>query len=103
MNPNLIITSILSIAIGGVIGYFIKNYLIAREIDKKQAKANQILKEAERKSTETVKESQNRAIEIVQAAEKESLSRRQEITRFEERLQSRSDQLDTRAEKIDGG
>jgi ribonuclease Y len=101
MNPNLIITSIVAVVLGGVIGFFIKNYLIAREVDKKQSKANQILNEAERKSTEVVKESQNRAIEIVQAAEKDSLSRRQEITRFEDRLQSRSDQLDKRAEKIE--
>ncbi len=101
MNPNTIIASIVSVVLGGVIGFLIKNYLIAREIDKKQSKATQILNEAERKSTEIVKESQNRAIEIIQAAEKESLTRRQELSRFEERLQSRSDQLDKRAEKIE--
>lgn len=101
MNPNQILTIILSITLGGVIGYFIKNYLVTREVDKKQSKANQLLNEAERKSTEIVTESQNRAIEIVQTAEKESLTRRQELTRFEERLQSRSDQLDKRAEKIE--
>jgi ribonuclease Y len=101
MNSNIILISSISIVLGGVIGFFIKNYLISREIDKKQTKANQVLNEAERKSTEVIKESQNRAIEIVQTAEKESLSRRQEITRFEERLQSRSDQLDKRAEKIE--
>jgi len=101
MNPNLIIISIVSVVLGGVIGFFIKNYLVAREADKKQTKANQILNEAERKSTEILQESQNRSIEIVQAAEKESLSRRQEVNRFEERLQGRSDQLDKRAEKIE--
>jgi len=101
MNPNTIIASIVSVVLGGVIGFLVKNYLIAREIDKKQSKATQILNEAERKSTEIVKESQNRAIEIIQAAEKESLTRRQELSRFEERLQSRSDQLDKRAEKIE--
>jgi ribonuclease Y len=101
MNPNLIITSIVAVVLGGVIGFFIKNYMIARGIDQKESKATQILNEAERKSTEIVKESQNRAIEIVQGAEKESLARRQEVTRFEERLQSRSDQLDKRAEKIE--
>ena len=101
MNPNLIITSVVAVVLGGVIGFFVKNYMIARDIDKKQSKAKQTLNEAERKSTDIVKESQNRAIEIVQVAEKESLTRRQEMTRFEERLQSRSDQLDKRAEKIE--
>lgn len=101
MNPYLILISVIALVLGGVMGFFIKNYLIAREIDKKQNSANQLLNEAERKSTEVVKESQDRAIKIVEAAEKDALGRRTEITRFEERLQSRSDQLDRRAEKIE--
>ena len=101
MNPTFILISFLALVLGFGIGFFVKNYLITHEADKKQVIANQILNDAERKSTEIVKESQNRAIEIVQGAEKESLKRRQEITRFEERLQSRSDQLDRRAEKLE--
>ena len=101
MNGYLIIISIVALVLGAVMGFFIKNYLIAREADVKQNRANQLLNEAERKSTEIVKESQNRAIEIVQTAEKEAHERRTEITRIEERLQSRSDQLDKRAEKIE--
>ncbi len=101
MNPTFILISFLALVLGFGIGFFVKNYLITREADKKQIRANQILTDAERKSTEIVKESQNRAIEIVQGAEKESLKRRQEITRYEERLQSRSDQLDRRAEKLE--
>ncbi len=101
MNPPFILVSSLALVLGVAIGFFIKNYLVAREVDKKQTAAKQILNEAERKSTEIVKDSQNRAIEIIQAAEKDALKRRQEITRFEERLQSRSDQLDRRAEKLE--
>jgi ribonucrease Y len=101
MNPMFILISLLALVLGIGIGYFIKNFLISRDVDQKQSTANRILNEAERKSTEIVKESQNRAIEIIQAAEKDSLKRRQEITRFEERLQSRSDQLDRRAEKLE--
>lgn len=101
MNPYLILISFIALVLGTGIGFFVKNYLIARGADKKQNKANQILNDAERKSTEVVKESQNRAIDIVQAAEKDAKKRRTEITNFEERLQSRSDQLDRRAEKLE--
>ena len=101
MNGYLIIVGVVALVLGAVMGFFIKNYLIARETDVKQNKANQLLNEAERKSTKVVKESQDRAIEIVQSAEKEAHERRTEITRNEERLQSRSDQLDKRAEKIE--
>jgi ribonuclease Y len=101
MNGTLILISFVALVLGGVIGFFLKNYQFAREASQKQNKANKILSDAERKSTEVVKEAQDRAIEIVQGAEKDALSRRTEITRFEERLQSRSDQLDKRAEKIE--
>ena len=101
MNGTLILISFIALVLGGVIGFFLKNYQFAREASQKQQKANKILSDAERKSTELVKEAQDRAIEIVQGAEKDALSRRTEITRFEERLQSRSDQLDKRAEKLE--
>jgi ribonuclease Y len=101
MNGTLLLISFVALVLGGVIGFFLKNYQFAREASQKQQKANKILSDAERKSTEVAKEAQDRAIEIIQSAEKDALSRRTEITRFEERLQSRSDQLDKRAEKIE--
>ena len=101
MNPTLILISFVALTLGAVIGFFVKNYLVARETDKKQSNAIKVLNEAERKSTELIKQSQDRAIEITQTAEKDALARRTEITRSEERLQSRSDQLDKRAEKIE--
>ena len=101
MNGYLLIVALIALVLGSVIGFFVKNYQIVRETDKKQNKANKVLVEAERKSTELVKEAQDRAIEITQAAEKDAHSRRTEITSFEERLQSRSDQLDRRAEKLE--
>ena len=91
MNPYLLIIGLVALALGGVMGFFIKNYLIARETDVKQSKANQILNDAQRKSTEVIKKAQDQAIQIVQTSEKEAQSRRTEITRIEERLQSRGD------------
>ena len=101
MNGNLILISFVALVLGAVIGFFVKNYQIVQETDKKQNKASKVLSDAERKSTELVKESQDLAIEIAQSAEKDAHARRIEITRVEERLQSRSDQLDRRAEKIE--
>jgi ribonuclease Y len=101
MNPTFIFISFLALVLGSVIGFFVKNYLIARETDIKQSKASRVLNEAESKSTELIKQSQDRAIEITQAAEKDAHNRRSEITRSEERLRSRSDQLDKRAEKLE--
>jgi len=101
MNGNLLIVAFIALVLGSVIGFFVKNYQIVRETGKKQNKANKVLVEAERKSAELVKKAQDRAIDIGQSAEKDALTRRTEITRVEERLQSRSDQLDRRAEKLE--
>jgi ribonuclease Y len=101
MNPILILISAVALILGGGIGFFVKNYLVTRQAEQTQVKANQILIDTEIKSADMIKQSQEKALEITQTAEKEAQSRRTEITRFEERLQSRSDQLDRRAEKLE--
>jgi hypothetical protein len=63
MNGNLILISFVALVLGAVIGFFVKNYQIVQETDKKQNRASKVLSDAERKSTELVKESQDRAIE----------------------------------------
>ena len=103
MNGSLIIfiSSLFTLAIGAAIGYFIKNYQVIQENEKKINKANTLLSQAEKEAAKTEKSAQDKAIAIRQGAEKEASLRRKELGRYEERLQSRSDQLDRRAEKLE--
>jgi len=101
MNGTLLIISLAALLLGGGIGYFIKNYQVIQETEKKQQRADKILAEADRSSAELIKEAQDQAVDIRQTAEKEAQRRRLELNRYEERLQSRSDQLDRRAEKLE--
>lgn len=101
MNPTLIIIGISALVLGGVLGYFAKQYQITKENERKQKHANHILTEAEREAAEITKQAQETALSIRQQAEKEADRRRTELSRYEERLQSRSDQLDRRAEKLE--
>ncbi|MDZ7843802.1 MAG: ribonuclease Y [Anaerolineales bacterium] len=96
-----LIIGISALVLGTALGYFAKQYQTTKENEKKQKLANQILTEAERKSTLIKQEAQETALEIRQKAEKEADRRRTELSRYEERLQSRSDQLDRRAEKLE--
>ncbi len=103
-----LISVFFTLAIGVVIGYFVKNYQIIQENEEKVDKANTILSEAEkeaakieREAAKIEKSAQDISLEIRQTAEKETSSRRKELGRYEERLQSRSDQLDRRAEKLE--
>lgn len=100
--------SIFTLVIGAVIGYFIKNYQIIQENEKKRNKANKLFNEAEKKISEAEKKAaeieqkaREQAVEIHQTTEKEANRRRTELGRYEKRLQSRSDQLDRRAEKLE--
>ncbi len=98
---SLILISITALLLGAGIGYFIKNYQVIKETDKKQQRAERMIGEAERTSTGLIKDAQDKAVEIRQSAEQEAQRRRTELNRYEERLQSRSDQLDRRAEKLE--
>ena len=98
---NLLFVGLGALVLGAVIGYFIKQYQITKENEKKQKMANQILSEAEHQAAQIKQDAQDTALQIRQKAEKEADRRRTELSRYEERLQSRSDQLDRRAEKLE--
>jgi ribonucrease Y len=101
MIGNIILSSVIALLLGAGIGYFLKNYQVVKEKETKQHRADQILNEAERSSAQLIKEAQTQAAEVRQSAEKEAQQRRTELNRYEERLLSRSDQLDRRAEKLE--
>jgi len=101
MNTTVMIIGLSSLLIGAALGYFLKQFQVTKETEKKQNQAHKILAEAERESAEIHKEAQETALAIRQKAEKEADRRRTELSRYEERLQSRSDQLDRRAEKLE--
>jgi len=93
--------TLLSLAIGIGIGYFIKQTLIQKDRAREQAKASEIIREAKETASSLVLQAKNEALEIRQQADDEIARRRSEINREEDRLQKRRDELDSRAERLE--
>jgi ribonucrease Y len=102
INPVILIVIILGmIAIGAVIGYFIKQYLVESRRKAQNLKADYILTDAKEKAREIELEAKDAALRITQKAEDELNRRRIELNREDDRLQKRREELDLRLEKYE--
>lgn len=93
--------SILALLIGLGIGYFIKQTLVERELERQKIEADRILREAKEKATAIELQAKNQALEIRQAAEGEVVRRRNDLNREEDRLQKRREEMDQRSDRLE--
>ncbi len=96
-----VIIIIAAVIAGSVIGFFIKQAIIERTLEKERADADRILTEATQKAQDIELDAKNKALELRQAAEAEVVRRRNEFNREEDRLQKRREELDIRADRLE--
>jgi ribonucrease Y len=102
LHPVIFIIVILGmIAIGGVIGYFIKQNLVETKRKAQNLKADHILTEAKEKAREIELEAKDAALKLTQKTEEELNRRRVELNKEDDRLQKRREELDMRLEKYE--
>ncbi len=82
------------IAVGVLLGYFIRQYLAQRQTDSAEAKAKEILSRAKVKQQEIFFKAREEALEVVEKAKKEEASRRRELKAMEDRLEKRQSLFD---------
>ncbi len=99
--PWTIIGVVIALAAGAVIGYFIRQLQLEREVKAKQGEADRIIKNAESKARELGLKARDDALKARDEAEGEVSRRRTEIGREEERQQRRRSELDRRVEQIE--
>jgi len=92
---------LIALLLGAGIGYFAKQWLYERELEKQKIEADRIILEATERSQEIELQAKNKALEIRQAAEGEISRRRAELAREEDRLQKRRDEQDNRADRLE--
>ena len=81
---------------------FLGGQIFSRILGKSsRTKADAILQEAREKAREIELEAKNMAIQIKEDAEGEINRKRSDLSREEDRLQSRRDNLDTRLERLE--
>jgi ribonuclease Y len=92
---------LIALLLGAGIGFYAKQWLYERELEREKIEADRITLEATERSQEIEIQAKNKALEIRQAAEAEIGRRRTEFAREEDRLQKRRDEQDNRADRLE--
>ena len=93
------------IVVGLVVAFVLTSYMTRSNIDRykkeQESKADNIIHQAQEKIKELELESKSKALRVMQEAERESVRRRQELAREDERLQKRRTEMDQRVERLE--
>lgn len=101
MEQYLYIIVALALVLGMLIGYFIKQLVANREIQKTKNEAQRLLDEAVTKHAELLRVAREEAIKVGNAAEAESKERRVEIQRVERRVNQREEGVERKVEALE--
>jgi ribonuclease Y len=97
----IIIISAAALAVGGLIGFLIKQTIVENKRKAQNLKADHIITEAREKAREIELEAKDNALNITQKAEEDLKHRRNELNKEDDRLQKRREELDSRLEKYE--
>jgi ribonuclease Y len=93
--------ALVSLLVGGALGYFIKQYISESRVKSAQSEAERLLEEARSQAKDIELSARDEAIRIRNEVEEENRQARREIQREESRLQKRRETLDTRVEQLE--
>ena len=100
-----IIVCVLSVIIGGLVGFFMRKKIAEATIGSAEKEADNILinakKEAEAKKKEILLEAKEESLKVKNEIENESRERKQEIQKFEKRLIQKEEALDKKAQNLE--
>jgi len=91
----------LALVLGILVGYFVRQLVANREIQKTRKEAQNLLDEATTKYNELLRAAREEAIKVGNAAEAESKERRLEIQRIEKRVNQKEEALERKLEAVE--
>jgi len=97
----LIVGTVIALAVGLAIGYFVRNQQAKREGKDRVDEAARLTEEARTRAREIELQARSDAIRIRDESEAEASRRRADISREDERLQRRRAEVDRRVEQIE--
>ncbi len=101
MNTALIISVVIALTAGALIGYFLRQLQLERNVRSRQAEANRIVETAQAKAKDLELQARDQALHIRDEAEEELKRRRAELSREEERIQQRRADVDRRFDQLE--
>ncbi len=96
-----IIVGLIALAVGAAAGYTYHRNIVDQKIKSADARAQEIIADAEAESKELKIQAKEESISLRNEVEKENNRKRQELDRQEERLQKRQENLDQRFENLE--
>jgi len=96
-----LLVGIIGLAVGGTIGYYLRQYLVDSKIKSVQAQADEILEKAKASAKEIEVQAKEESLRLKTKAERENNKRQQRLSQYEDRLQRRQESLDRRQESIE--
>jgi len=97
-----IIVGVVALGLGGVIGYFARQYWVDSKIKSVQAQAREIIEEAEATQKQLIVQAKEENLRLKDEVEADLRKRQQRLAQSEERLQKRQEALDNRLDSIEG-
>ena len=101
MSLIIVITSILGLAVGSILGYYARQTIAKKQLHTAEGKASNLLEKTKKKSEEILLKAKNKAIDILEEAKKKEQERESQIMWSEKRLEKREENLDNKAKEIE--
>jgi ribonuclease Y len=101
VDTTWVIVFVIALVAGAVIGYFLRQLLIERDLKRSRSEANRLVEDSQAKAREIELKARDKAISIRDEAEAEFTRRRAELSKEEDRLQRRRADIDKRLDQIE--
>lgn len=102
MFPSLspLIAAVAALIPGIIIGYLARHVISSRSASQAEAKAQQMLADSKSKAQDILLEAKNKALEILEEAKKEEKERNAQLSRIENLLTKKENELESRAKEL---
>lgn len=101
MTVTTIASIVIALCAGALIGYFLRQLQLERNVRSRQATADRMLEEARAQAKDIELKARDQALKIRDDAEEELKRRRAELSREEERIQQRRADVDRRFDQLE--
>jgi ribonuclease Y len=101
VTVTTIVSIVIALCAGALIGYFLRQLQLERNVRSRQAVADRMLEEARAEAKDIELKARDQALKIRDEAEEELKRRRAELSREEERIQQRRADVDRRFDQLE--
>ncbi|MDD5341982.1 MAG: ribonuclease Y [Patescibacteria group bacterium] len=98
---TLIVLVAAGFAVGGLLGFLIYKILISKRADSAEAKAQELIRQAQNKQKEILLSAKDKALRTIEDAKREEGRRHEEVTHLQERLEKREGMFDQKLMELE--